>query len=352
MIQYTEQPVFFERNRVWRVYKGGYLLGDFLGDKKEDTNYPEEWIASTVKALNEKSAGDNEGLSFIKGTNITLKELIQAYPAETLGNSRSLEILVKYLDSAIRLPLQAHPDRAFSEKYFNSSYGKTEMWLILATREDASICFGFKDKLTKERFSEIIEESKTDKSIMDKYLNRVAVNAGDVFLIPAKAVHAIGYGCLILEVQEPTDFTVQPEYWCGDHLLSRKEMYLDLEKDAALDCFDYSIYGEECIALSKREPRLVFKNDEYSKEALITKEDTPCFSVEKYYVSKSLLLECAPAIYVVAGGTGILEGKGYQEKVKKGDYFFLPKNALGNIKVAADSGCQLEIVACIPPDRG
>jgi mannose-6-phosphate isomerase len=352
MIQYTEQPVFFERNRVWRVYKGGYLFGDFLGDKKEDTNYPEEWIASTVKAINEKSAGENEGLSFIKGTNITLKELIETYTKETLGNSQSLEILVKYLDSAIRLPMQAHPDQKFSEKYFNSSYGKTEMWLILATREDASICFGFKEKITKEKFSEIIEESKTNRNIMDEYLNRIMVKPGDVFLIPAKAVHAIGYGCLILEVQEPTDFTLQPEYWCGDHLLSQKEMYLNLNKDVALDSFDFSIYGKECISLSKKEPRLMFESMEYRNESLITKEDTPCFSVERYYVLKSLTLKYAPAIYIVVNGTGVLEGKDYKKEVKKGDYFFLPKNALGNIKVTADSDRNLEIVACIPPERG
>lgn len=352
MIQYTEQPIFFERNRVWRVYKGGYLFGDFLGDKKEDTNYPEEWVSSTVKALNEKSAGENEGLSFIKGTNITLKELIETYPRETLGDAQSLEILVKYLDSAIRLPLQAHPDREFSEKYFESSYGKTEMWLIVATRENASICFGFKDKITKEKFSEIIEESKTNKNIMDEYLNRVEVKPGDVFLIPAKAVHAIGYGCLIIEVQEPTDFTVQPEYWCGDHLLTPKEMYLNLEKEAALDCFDYSVFGKECISISKKEPRLLVENEAYRKEALITKDDTPCFSVEKYYVSKTLTLEYAPAIYIVLEGTGVLEGKGYKKEVKKGDYFFLPKNALGKIEVTSDNSHTLEIVACIPPDRG
>ena len=51
-------------------------------------------------------------------------------------------------------------------------------------------------------------------------------------------VHAIGKGCLLLEVQEPTDFTIQPERWCGEYKLSDREMYLGLEREKALECFD------------------------------------------------------------------------------------------------------------------
>lgn len=347
MIKYSNIPIFFERNRVWRVYKGGFLFGDFLGDKKEDTSYPEEWVSSTVHAMNDISAGPREGLSIIEGTDITLKELIEKYPREMIGNRNNLGILVKYLDSAVRLPMQVHPDRAFSEKYFNSSYGKTEMWLILATREEASICFGFKEKLTQEAFSEIVEKSKDEKEIMDKYLNKVSVMPGEVYLIPAKAVHAIGYGCLILEVQEPTDFTIQPEYWCADHKLNDQEMYLGLPKETALQCFDYSLYGEDCITISKKTPSVICDNDNYKKETIITGKDTPCFSVNRYYVEKKLVLENAPAIYVIVNGTGIIEGENYKRAIKKGDYFFLPQNAKDKFNMIAES--KLEIVECLPP---
>jgi hypothetical protein len=51
-------------------------------------------------------------------------------------------------------------------------------------------------------------------------------------------VHAIGCGCLLLEVQEPTDFTIQPERWCGEYKLSDREMYLGLDREKALECFD------------------------------------------------------------------------------------------------------------------
>ena len=43
-------------------------------------------------------------------------------------------------------------------------------------------------------------------------------------------VRTIGAGCLILEVQEPTDFTIQPEHWCGEYHLNDQEMYLVRER--------------------------------------------------------------------------------------------------------------------------
>lgn len=51
-----------------------------------------------------------------------------------MGKKQKMRILVKILDSAVRLPAQAHPDKIFSRKYFNSEYGKTESWIVLGTR--------------------------------------------------------------------------------------------------------------------------------------------------------------------------------------------------------------------------
>jgi mannose-6-phosphate isomerase len=46
----ASRPVFFERNRVARVYRGGKLFHDFFGDPPEDGLLPEEWVDSTVRA--------------------------------------------------------------------------------------------------------------------------------------------------------------------------------------------------------------------------------------------------------------------------------------------------------------
>ena len=37
------KPIFFERNRVGRVYTGGKLFHGFFGDEPVDGFLPEEW---------------------------------------------------------------------------------------------------------------------------------------------------------------------------------------------------------------------------------------------------------------------------------------------------------------------
>ena len=103
-------PVFFDRNRVARVYTGGKLFADFFGDEPVDGFLPEEWVGSTVRALNEGSTDPTEGISKVKGTNILFSDLIAQYPNEMLGDRKEFDVLVKLLDSSIRLPVQCHPD--------------------------------------------------------------------------------------------------------------------------------------------------------------------------------------------------------------------------------------------------
>ena len=62
------EPIFFERNRVGRVYLGGKLFAGFFGDSPEDGFFPEEWIASSVEALNREKSREREGVSRIAGT--------------------------------------------------------------------------------------------------------------------------------------------------------------------------------------------------------------------------------------------------------------------------------------------
>ena len=205
------EPIFFERNRVGRVYLGGKLFAQFFGDEPIDGFKPEEWIASNVKALNKVQDSPKEGISKIKGSDLYFDELLNKYPEEMLGKNKNFRILVKALDSAIRLPAQVHPDKAFSRKHFNSDFGKTECWIILNTRHDAKIFFNFKDNVTKNILEEAILKSEYDKKAMEDLMMVIEPKIGDVILVPAKTVHAIGKGCLILEIQEPTDFTIQPE---------------------------------------------------------------------------------------------------------------------------------------------
>jgi len=329
-----KEPIFFERNRVGRVYTGGKLFADLFGDKAEDGYLPEEWIASAVKALNKDSTDPKEGVSKIKDSQIYFDDLLKEYPDELLGKGNTLRILVKGLDSAIRLPAQAHPDKPFSRKYFNSNYGKTECWLILGTRPDAKLYFGFKDGVTKADFEAAIDASETNPNAMEKLMEYIYPEVGQLYFVPAKTVHAIGKGCLILEIQEPTDFTIQPERWCGEYRLSDKEMYLGLSRDEAVSCFDFSPTSNPQLS-----PILLFEEPNIVKEQLVGPKDTDCFVINRIKLSGgeiSLNIKESYAVYIVTEGEGILSGVGYKKKINKGDYFFMPACLMGGFTISGN----------------
>ena len=330
------EPIFFERNRVGRVYTGGKLFAGMFGDEPVDNFLPEEWIASSVKALNKDSVSEKEGVSKIVGGGY-FDDLLAQYPEEMLGSSKKMRILVKILDSAVRLPAQAHPDKAFSRKHFQSEYGKTESWLILDTREDARIYFGFQEGVDRESFAKAIDESLNDKDAMERLMLWRTPQKGDVYFVPARTVHAIGAGCLILEVQEPTDFTIQPEHWCADYELNDREMYLGLSKEEAIDCFDFTEAPD-----TKQIPEVIFADAGVCVETLIGKKTTDCFVINRITLdggSKCLSIPDSYGVYIVTDGCGVLKKDGYCREVKKGDYFFLPACAMGEYGLEGTLTC-------------
>ena len=338
-----QRPVFFERNRVYRVYLGGKLFHDFMGDPAEDGFYPEEWVASTVHAMNANPTGPLEGISILEGTDIPFTQLLAEHREDCLGQRSDLGVLVKYLDSAIRLPMQVHPTRENARRLFGSPYGKAESWVILATRPDACIYYGFSREVSREEFEAAVDQSLHDKTCMTEFVNRVPVKPGDVFFVPAGVIHAIGAGCLMLEAQEPTDFTVQPEYWCGDHLLNDHEMYLGLDRKEANDCFDFTRFGQKVIDEGRKQPVRLWETNHAKLEGLIGPDATSCFRVDRLTVSGGSAKLNAPAsVCVVSAGKGIVHCGDFEHSLKKGDYFFLPLAAAEDSFVEGD----LELLLC------
>ncbi len=342
----ASRPVFFERNRVGRVYRGGKLFHGFFGDPAEDGLLPEEWVASTVRALNREPRSESEGISRVQGTELLFSRLVTDHPQETLGGRSELGILVKVLDSAIRLPAQTHPTKEFACAHFDSPHGKTEMWLVLGTRRGASLYYGLKEGVGREDLRRASRASAEDREALPRLLNRVPARKGDVYLIPAGVAHAIGAGCLILEVQEPTDFTIQPEAWCGDYRLNPYEMTLGLDEETALDCFDYTrLVGARALEAGRKRPRAGLRTRTLSVERLIDAEDTPDFAVNRIRLARGeVALERAPAVHVVTGGSGRIRHDGFSRPLARGDYFFLPAAARG-----ARLEGRLEVVECLPP---
>jgi len=204
--------------RVHRFYRGGALLEQLRDEPGQDGFFPEEWIGSVTPANNPGRAHSEEGLSRLVDGRL-LRDAVADDPIGWLGEEHvarfgtSTGVLVKLLDAAERLPVHAHPDRAFARRAFDSPFGKTEAWLVLRTRQDeAEVWVGLREEVAPEHFLEWIRTQDVEGLLGS--LNRVPVDVGDVVYVPAGVPHALGAGLLIAEVQEPTDFSLLCE-WQG-----------------------------------------------------------------------------------------------------------------------------------------
>jgi mannose-6-phosphate isomerase len=341
-VSLLDNPLFFDKNRVWRCYRGGKLLDDFLNESEPfDGNFPEEWLGSTTSADNDNcQQSPDEGLSRIRATKIFFRDLLKRFPLEAMGKSDvdGFEVLCKFLDSAIRLPIQCHPDQKFAYKYCNSKYGKTESWIILATRkingESPYILMGFKPGVTKAEFKQAVNAQNL--AVMTDCLHKFYVKPGEVYFIPGRIPHAIGPGLLLLEVQEPTDLVIQPEQRIGNIALSEKQMWGELDHDTGFSCFNYAgIESEKLIEQLKIKPKTIKKDSKAVFESIIGNEHTDCFNIDKLTITKECELSFDLPWYlgIVTLGTGILSGE-KQFEVKPGDSFFI-SNKIKKIKYSS-----------------
>ena len=330
-VEILNDPIFFESNRVWRCYTGGKMLDEFVGNATAvDGNFPEDWLGSVTRADNdEQQQSPDEGLTKLRGTDILFINLLKQYPTKALGGSHtgSLGVLCKFLDSAIRLPIQCHPDRKFARLHCNSEYGKTESWLILATRKinggEPYILLGFKPGTTREQFSQAVMAQ--DIPAMTGFMHKFPVNPGEVYFIPGRIPHAIGPGLMLLEVQEPTDLVVQPERHIGNVTLSEKQMWGSLKPETALSCFDYSGTDSKDILNNLRlEPNLKHKYPGAVLESVINAAHTDCFTVDKLTVTRQteLPLDTPWHLGIVTSGSGRIIAQS-EWQVKRGDSFFI-----------------------------
>ncbi len=213
--------------RVYRFYRGGALIDRLRGEPEHDDVYPEDWVGSVVAASNPGREEPFAGLSRLAGGPFlrdAIRERREAWGPPNL--------LVKLLDPVERLPVHAHPDREFARLHLGSDYGKTEAWYFVATREGASEAWlGLREDVDRDEYRSWIEHQEVEKLLGS--LNRLTVAPGDVLYVPAGVPHAIGGGVLIVELQEPTDYSVICE-WSG-FPISADDAHLGLGWDIAID---------------------------------------------------------------------------------------------------------------------
>ena len=322
----------FKRNRVFRSYFGGKRLDAFFGEKNQkDSQFPEEWIASTVRSFNAGREDIVEGPSICENGEL-LSDIISDDPVRVLGKEQyekhgeSLSVLVKLLDSAERLFIQCHPTIEFAKKHFNSNFGKTECWYILDCDDDACVYLGFKKGVTKEKLKSCF--LKQDVEGMLDLMHKIKVKSGDFIFVDGGVPHAIGGGCMLCELQEPTDYMVIPERTSKSGItLTDKKMHCGLGFEGMFDCFVYDGYSEEEL----RKKYITHpKVKENAVTSILNQEVTDKFKMDYLSVKTEITLKTDGVykILVVIDGNGTLQINGTKTSIKKGDEIF----------VTADSG--------------
>lgn len=138
----------------------------------------------------------------------TLKDSSSFLGSHALSELCELNYLVKFIDTSANLSVQVHPDDEYARVHENSS-GKTECWIILESAADSGVYLGLKNGVTKKEFFTALESGIK----IDKFLNFYPVKKGDFFYVPAGAIHAIGSGVVLCEVQQSSGITYRVWDW-------------------------------------------------------------------------------------------------------------------------------------------
>jgi mannose-6-phosphate isomerase len=305
-----------------------------------------------------------------------LFEAIALAPEAVLGREHlsrygtGLGILVKYLDAKEQYILQAHPRRAFAREMWNSEYGKEESWYVIGVRDDVRerpyIILGFKEGITPGLWREYF--FRDDLEGLENLCHRIPIKTGDAFFVGAGVPHALGAGCFVVEVQEPSDITVipVPQMSIPKHF----SKYLpEEERDKPPPWFipeDEELYNrkvlgsfvyegcdyEENLKRWKIPPETIWEGEGGTEYRIIGPKQTAYFSCSRMDIRGRAPVRHTgfPRIAMVISGNGIFHFDGGGLSLRQGDEIFLPHSI-----PAAELEGELSLMLCCPgsaPPRG
>ena len=188
-------PLF--RERVW----GGRALADVLGKALPAgaTTIGESW--ELVDRPGEQSV-----VAFGPLAGTTLQELwrerrVELFGARAAAAGDRFPLLVKLLDARETLSVQVHPPPELAPAL--DAEPKSELWYVVAAAPGAHVLAGLRAGITQEAFAAALQAGEDVSSL----LHRVEVAVGEALFLASGRVHALGAGCLVVEIQESSDST-------------------------------------------------------------------------------------------------------------------------------------------------
>ena len=286
------QPAY--KSAVW----GGTRLRAY-GKHSDGANIAETW---------ELSCHPN-GPSVVDGgpfSGKTLPDAIAAMGPFCLGTaSGKFPVLIKLLDAASDLSIQVHPTDAYAREH-EHELGKTEMWVILHADPGAKLLCGFVGNPSREEIRERIAACT-----LPEVLGELYVQPGDVVVIPAGTVHAIGGGITLAEIQQSSDATYRL-YDYGRLGLDGKPRALHVDK--ALDVLQIA-------------PPPAVRNPQPDPSGTALLCDCPFFRVERWTKGRVFRPEGGFAGILTIDGTMEVHADGYEQTLPAGRMLFVPADA-------------------------
>lgn len=245
-----------------------------------------------------------EGMSVVQYgplAGMRLVDLVSQFGSSLVGNAAPkgpFPLLVKIIDAGDKLSVQVHPD----DNNASASGGepKTEMWYTLDCASDAYVYLGFSKTVTPESFRLAL-----DSGTVEPLLKRHPLAAGDALFVPGGAVHAIGAGCLLLEVQQNSNTTYRVYDWGRIDAKTGKSRELHVEQ------------AMKVIRWSAPCPALVRNSQDSSDGTPRRIVESRHFVFDRYDIATPLSLRRTGAtfdiLFAAEGSAHITAGSGYAE---------------------------------------
>jgi mannose-6-phosphate isomerase len=238
----TFDPVF--KDYPW----GGRGLETVLRRTLPDGIVAESWdVAAHPNGSSTVNNGPLAGKTLPEVMELLGLDLVGEHSAAALEQGR-FPLLIKLLDCNRWLSIQVHPNDRYGLEH-EGEWGKTEMWVVLHAEPGAELIYGFARGVTKEAYAQVIGGEHSAEG-----LHRLKVKTGDVIFVPSGAVHALGPGIIVTEIQQNSDTTYRIYDW-------GRPRPLHLEQ--SLDVLDFSLVEPSAI-----KPKTVLDEEGFKIEQL------------------------------------------------------------------------------------
>lgn len=241
----------------------------------------------------------------------TLCDLLPDNKTELLGtNVKGVDfpLLIKLIDARNILSVQVHPNDTNAADVCGDA--KTEMWYFLDGDGSSRVYCGFKTGVGKSEFLKALKNNT-----FSGILQPIPAKKGEAVFVPGGRVHAIGEGCLILEIQQNSNTTYRLYDWDRvDANGNGRELHID----KALKVINWDDTVDPACKINGTEIKTspYFRLDRFN------------LSVEKQFLVSGKSFH---ALFV-AEGSGTISWKGGEETLSSGQSWLVPA-ALGSYTI-------------------